>query len=120
MERRALVHEPRADRSTEIAIDEYGSLTIRLWIFDDKYESTVPAEALGELMALANDALSDLDARKITPRIVRLLRRAVVLDPDSGQPPSPDALGTGELHSFAAALEALLPPPAMTESRHSR
>ena len=37
--KQALVHEARADRSTEISLDENGSLLIRLWVFDDKYES---------------------------------------------------------------------------------
>lgn len=61
-------------------------------------------------IALANDALPANDMRKITPRLVELMRNAVVFEGCAGGPPTPDAVGTGELHAFAAVLAALIPP----------
>jgi hypothetical protein len=77
---------------------------------DDQLVSVSGPYELFGLIALANDALPDGDMRKITPHIVELLRRAVVLESHHEHPPSPDAIGTGELHAFATVLESLLPP----------
>lgn len=74
--KQALVHLAPADRSTEISLDEDGGLVIRLWVFDDKYESVVCPEALWPLIALANDALSDSDPRKIHRRWIADLQNA--------------------------------------------
>jgi hypothetical protein len=62
------------------------------------------------LIALANDAMPNHDTRKITPRVVEVLRRSVAMDRHAGASATPDAVGTGELHALAAVLEALLPP----------
>jgi hypothetical protein len=77
---------------------------------DDQLVTVSGPHELFALIALANDALPVMDMRKVTPRIVELMRRAIVVDAESGRSISPDAIGTGELHAFAAVLEALLPP----------
>ena len=101
--RQALVHEARADRSTEISLDDDGSLLIRLWVFDDKYESVVCREALWPLIALTNDALPDSDPRKIHRRWIADLQEAA------------EHLGytdhAASLKLFAKVLGAMLPPP---------
>ena len=100
--KQALVHEARADRSTEISLDDDGTLLIRLWVFDDKYESVVCPEALWPLIALANDALPDNDPRKIDREWIDDLQQAA------------EQLGccdrAASLKVLAKVLSGLLPP----------
>jgi hypothetical protein len=110
--RPALMPEEWKRRSTGVvSVDCVGDeVQIVVHDPDEQLVSVSGSQELFALIALANDALPDGDIRKITPRVVELLHRAVVMEPRYGLPPSPDPVGTGELHAFVAVLAALLPP----------